>query len=59
MSFATRAANLVIRFVVVENAVFVVSDQSLCCQLVNHLFKQRRKKGLHGFQLQVYIENHF
>lgn len=44
MSFATRAANLVIRFVVVENAIFIISDQSSCCQLVNHLFEQQREK---------------
>lgn len=32
-----KRANLMVRFIFVENAVFIISDQSSCCQLVDHL----------------------
>lgn len=42
-----------IRFIFVENAIFIISDQSSCCQLVNHLFKQQRKKRFKWLIIEV------
>jgi hypothetical protein len=58
--FTGKRTNLMADCIVVENAIFVVSDQSLCCQLVNYLFKQQGKNiGSNGFSLKAYLDHCF